>query len=58
MNIESDDADLTWGGRMFQRRGPATENARSPYGDSLDRQTIKLSDDAERSLGRLLKSVE
>jgi len=34
----------------------ATGNARSPYVDNLVRRTIKLSDDAERSLRRLSKS--
>jgi len=42
--MPTDDADLTWGGRLFQKQGPATENARSPYVDSLVRRTIKLID--------------
>jgi len=46
----TDDADLTRGGRLFQRRGPATGNARSPYVDCPVRRTIILSDDAELSL--------
>jgi len=50
--ILTDDADLTRGGRLFQRRGPANGNARSPYVDSLVRRKIKLKDDAERSLRR------
>jgi len=35
---------MTWGGRLFLKQGPATENARLPYVDSLVRQTIKLID--------------
>jgi len=52
----TDDADLTRGGRLFQRRGPVKGNAQSPYVDNLVRRTIKLRDDAERSLRRLSKS--
>ena len=54
----TDDAEVTCGGRLFQTRGPATGNARSPYVERLVRRTIKLSDDAERSLRRLAKSDE
>jgi len=43
--------------RPFQRRGPATVYAQSPYVDSLVRRTIKLNDDAERSLRRLSSRV-
>jgi len=54
----TDDAEVTSGGRLFQTRGPATDT-RSPYvHDSLVRRTIKLSDDAERSLRRLTNSDE
>jgi len=48
--ILTDDADLTKGERLFQRRGPATGNTRSTYVDNLVRRTTKLSDDAERNL--------
>jgi len=54
----SDDADLMRGGRLFQTRGPATGNARSPYTDRLFRRTIILSDDAKRNLRRLTISDE
>jgi len=53
-----DDTDLTWGGRLFHRRGPATGNERLPYVDSLVRRTIKLGIDAEWNLPKSMKSSQ
>jgi len=46
--IDSDCADVTWCGRLFQTREVATGKARSQYVDSRVRRTTRDGDDAER----------
>ena len=49
---DSDDADVTCCGRLFQTRAAATGNARSPMVDSRVRRTISDGDEVvERSSG-------
>jgi len=50
-------AEVTSGGRLFQRRLPATGNARSPTVDSRVRRIITSCEDDDDQRRRRLESV-